>query len=305
MPHLVASVVIPTRNREGHLVRCLDALASQSMTQGSFEVIVVDDGSYRPISLDPRRWERSFTLVVARQENRGPGEARNAGVRIARGGIVAFTDDDCLPDASWLPSLVEAVKANPGALVGGSTVNGLHRSLFAETSQLIVDLAGEHFNTPPRPVTFFASNNLACRRDDFLATGGFDPVMRPAAEDRELCDRWRTGFGQLVGAENARIVHFHRQGFVEFSRIHFRYGRGAFLYKTIRALRGSGSMRADLGFHRSVPGRMWRRRRSFPPLRFAAICLALGWWEIVNAAGFLWQWSARSAVPSSPSEIDG
>lgn len=289
-PRVAVSVVVPTRNRAAQAEACLGALARQSMDHGSFEVVVVDDGSDSPLAFDEGRWSTAFPLTVIRQENSGPAGARNRGVMACRGDIVAFTDDDCRPEPRWLETLVAAVRANADALVGGSTVNGLPESLFAESSQLIIDLVYEHANAIRGSARFFASNNMACRKEAFLAIGGFDPAMRPASEDREFCDRWLGRGATLDWAREATIVHRHTQGLLEFTRLHFRYGRGAHLYKSIRSARRSGTMHDAVRFHAALPALLWRRRKRYPPLRFAAICLALAWWEVVNAAGFAWQW---------------
>lgn len=289
MDHMLASVVIPTRDRPQAIERCLDALAEQSLPPGSFEVIVVDDGSEPPLALDPTRWSSKFELTVIHQGNTGPGGARNRGVAEARGKFLAFTDDDCLPTPSWLESLVAALRANPEAMVGGSTFNGLDDDLFAHASQLIVGLVYGHFNRDPANAHFLASNNIAVRRDRFLASGGFDAAFAsPAAEDREFCDRWRFQKRPLVWDPTARIEHRHAQGLGGFIRLHCRYGQGAYLYQAKRKERASGTMAEDLGFHMRLPIAVCVALSDQPPGRRLRLPSVLVLWQLANAAGFLW-----------------
>lgn len=286
------SVIIPSRNRPDQVVRCLDALAAQAIEPRSFEVIVVDDGSEPRLEIDPARWANVFPLVVIHQRNTGPAGARNRGVAEARGEFLAFTDDDCLPRPTWLAELVAGLRENPEALIGGSTVNGIDDNSFSETSQLIVDMVYGHFNRDPANAYFFASNNFACRRDRFLASGGFDTEFPgAAAEDREFCDRWRLQGRPLLWRTSAVIEHRHRQSLRSFSRLHFRYGQGAFLYQYKRRLRGSGTMADDLGFHRNLPGLARRSLARHRPVQRVVLALNLCLWQAVNAVGFLQAWA--------------
>lgn len=283
------SVIIPTRNRARAVETCLDALAAQTLPAGSFEVIVVDDGSEAPLTLDPKRWAAKFKLKLIPQQNTGPAGARNRGVTEARGEFLAFTDDDCLPTPTWLEKLVAALRENPEALVGGSTFNGLKNDLFAETSQLILEMVYEHFNRDPANAYFFASNNIAVRRDRYLASGGFDADFdSPAAEDREFCDRWRMQRRPLLSESAARIEHRHAQRLRGFLRLHWRYGQGAFLYQTKRKQRASGTMAEDFGFHRNLPKVVWTKIASYPLGQFPQLLVALAIWQIANAFGFFW-----------------
>ena len=106
----VASVVIPPAIAPRALASCLDAFAAQTLPHGSFEVIVVDDGSEPPLALDPAHWAEKFDLKLLRQQNTGPAGARNRGVAEARGEFIAFTDDDCLPTRTWFENLVAAFR---------------------------------------------------------------------------------------------------------------------------------------------------------------------------------------------------
>lgn len=287
----IASVIIPTRNRLQALERCLDALASQTLPTSSFEVIAVDDGSEPALFFEPARWASKFELKLIRQENTGPAGARNRGVFEARGEFLAFTDDDCLPTPTWLEKLVAALREKPTAMVGGSTFNGLKNDLFAETSQLILEMVYEHFNRNPANAYFFASNNIACRTDRYLASGGFDADFdSPAAEDREFCDRWRMQGRPLVWEKNALIEHRHAQSPTAFCRLHFRYGQGAFLYQAKRKERASGTMSQDLGFHRSLPVTVMKK---ISPYGFGVRCRLLAnlsLWQVWNALGFFAEW---------------
>jgi GT2 family glycosyltransferase len=287
MNPLAASVVIPTRNRPKAVARCLDALAEQTLPSGFFEVLAVDDGSEPALSLDPERWASKFELKLIRQNNTGPAGARQRGVAEARGEFLAFTDDDCLPTPTWLEKLVAALRENPEAMIGGSTFNGLKNDLFAETSQLILEMVYEHFNRDPANSYFFASNNIALRRDRYFASGGFDPdFVSPAAEDREFCDRWRMQRRPLLWNKDALIEHRHAQSLFGFCDLHFRYGQGAFLYQAKRNERASGSMAGDMAFHRSLPKVVLKKIRNRSCSEKIAILTSFLIWQVMNTAGF-------------------
>ena len=89
------SIIIPTYNRLPYLKRTLDSIWEQSFTD--FEIIVVDDGSTDG-TVDCLRG-LGGRVKLLRQENRGPGAARNLGIEHARGEYIAFLDSDDL----WFP----------------------------------------------------------------------------------------------------------------------------------------------------------------------------------------------------------
>jgi GT2 family glycosyltransferase len=281
------TVVIPTFRRPERLLACLEALAKQTFRE-PWDIVVVDDGSPQPIAEALGDRPHGLDVRVIRQPNAGPARARNLGVEAARGSLIAFTDDDCRPEPAWLETLVRAGRERDGALVGGTTVNGLPQELYATASQFIVDLVYAHFNADPDRSYFLASNNLLCERARFLELGGFDATFpRAGAEDRDFCDRWRMRAWPIVWRPEARVVHFHSQTVRAFIDLHVRYGRGAYLYQAKRRERQSGTMSDDLGFHRSLVRRLRIRSSRLPDgqgrLR---LFLALGVWQVANALGF-------------------
>lgn len=303
MSHLIASVVIPTRNRPEAVQHCLDALAAQDFPAGDFEVIVVDDGSSTPLEVAPTRWAAQFPLFVIHQTNTGPAGARNRGASEARGEFLAFTDDDCLPTPTWLANLVGALRQNHEALIGGSTFNGLKDDLFAEASQLILELVYEHFNSDPAGAYFFASNNIALRRELYRESGGFDADFpSPAAEDREFCDRWRMQQRPLLWERSALLEHRHHQSMRQFSKLHFRYGKGAFMYQAKRRERSSGTMKEDMGFHRSLLRAAARKMSGRPFSTRARLWMNLLLWQAANAAGFFSTW-CRIILSKKPPKL--
>ena len=283
------SVVIPTYNRPDCIRRCLDALSRQTLWSGTFEVIVVDDGSPRPLELDPAEWAYAFPLCVIRQDNSGPAGARNRGAEAARGKILAFTDDDCLPTPGWLENIIAPLSEQPEALIGGNTFNGLEDDLWAEASQLIITMAYDHFNVDPARARFFTSNNVSCCRDIYQASGGFDVDFVVASEDREFCDRWRMLRRPLLWVQDARLEHRHAQTICKFIHLHFRYGQGAYLYQAKRQERNSGTMGENLAFHRTLFWRVSRKLSTYSMSVRLTITVMIIIWQIANAAGFFWQ----------------
>lgn len=297
----VVSVVIPTYARPAKLIACLEALARQAFAE-PWEVVVVDDGSPEPVEPPCIARPPNLEFRIVRQENAGPAAARNRAVLEARGALVAFTDDDCLPDPAWLETLVRAGRENELALVGGSTFNGLRDDVFATTSQLIIDLVYEHFNADHERSYFLASNNVLCSRARFLELGGFDTAFpRAGAEDREFCDRWRMHGWPLVWRPAALVEHRHGQTLRRFIDLHVRYGRGAYLYQAMRRGRGSGTMQEDLGFHRSLLRRTSAHLGRVPGVtKRAKVLAALGLWQLANAVGFGLEAAAARARRAKP-----
>jgi glycosyltransferase involved in cell wall biosynthesis len=284
----VVTVVIPTYGRPRQLQACLAALAKQTLSE-PWEVVVVDDGSPQSLAGIGTAWADQLDLRVIRQNNAGPAEARNRGVLESQGTLIAFTDDDCLPEPQWLEGLVMAACERPGALVGGTTLNGLGSELFASTSQLIVDLVYAHFNADPMRAYFLASNNIICPKDRFLSLGGFDRSFpRAGAEDRDFCDRWRSAGWPIIWQTNARVHHRHSQTLCSFIALHIRYGRGAYLYQAKRKQRQSGTMQEDLGFHSTLPRRICRHlaEGKGPFLMKLGIVATLTIWQLANTLGF-------------------
>lgn len=261
------SVVVPSYNRPASLHACLASLGRLDYPRPRLEVVVVDDGSPAPVC-QPNAESGDLRVSVVRQENRGPAAARNRGAALATGEIIAFTDDDCCPRPDWIRHLVAALREEPGALVGGRTVNALPGNVFAQTSQDLVSFLYEAFFTDTVPTKaamppFLTANNMAARRDRFLALGGFEESFRfSAAEDRELSERWALQAGPLRLAERAVVEHHHHLGPRRFLRQHFLYGRGAMHLYRQRQRRGRAFTGLEpVSFYRAMLGYPIRQHR--------------------------------------------
>jgi glycosyltransferase involved in cell wall biosynthesis len=247
----VFSVVIPTYERPDALRDCVRALTALDYPLDGFEVIIVDDGGSVPLEPLLRPLAKNLRLKVVRQSNRGPAAARNFGAAHATGDILAFTDDDCAPMPGWLRAFASAHSPTEPALLGGRTVNALRNNPYAGASQLIIDVVYAHYNCHPLDAQFFASNNMAVPADLFRALNGFDTGFR-TSEDRDLCDRWRSRGHRLRYVSEAVIFHAHPLTLRSFWNQHAGYGRGAWLYHTARAQRGTGRFRPDWTFYKAL-----------------------------------------------------
>ena len=96
------SVVIPTWNRARLVCEAVESALSQR--NGQVEVIVVDDGSTDDTANILTRNFGSRIHLLRQPSRRGVGAARNAGIRLANGELVAFLDSDDL----WLPGKLDA-----------------------------------------------------------------------------------------------------------------------------------------------------------------------------------------------------
>src|SRR3989344_1482686 len=132
------SVVIPTYNRKLLLRKILYSLGSQSFLSDKFEVIICDDGSSDGTKDVVNNLKMKLPHVVYHpQNNKGQATARNAGIKLAKGALIAFTDDDCLPHKNWLYALHRCFQEHPEAVgVEGKTIT-LGTEVTPLTSQIV------------------------------------------------------------------------------------------------------------------------------------------------------------------------
>lgn len=113
------SVIIPVFNDGDRLRLCLAALAEQTYSRSRFDIIVVDNGS-NDLELIKALVTNHDNVTLAVEPMPGSYAARNRGLALAKGEVIAFTDADCIPAADWLERGVARLRQEPncGQVVG-------------------------------------------------------------------------------------------------------------------------------------------------------------------------------------------
>jgi len=299
----VFSIIIPTYNRPGQLADCLEALAQLDYPPDRFEVLVVDDGGAVSPASVVDRFQQCLAIRLIRQANAGPGSARNTGAKNAKGQILAFTDDDCLPQSDWLRTLaMRFLSASDSVFVGGHVVNLLVNNRYAVASQLIVDMGHAYHNNDPERARFFTANNLAIPADRFRELGGFDVTFgTTASEDRDICGRWLHRGYRMIFASEAVVGHAHRLTWRSFFWQHFNYGRGAVRLQRARKRQGWEIFSPDLNYYR----RLLQAPFLQLPLQQATMLAGLLFLsQAFSAIGMVSEWlRQRPEQTSSPIEV--
>jgi len=201
-PRLRASVVVPTCGRADLLNRCLAALTAQTLRGPDVEILVVDDAPSPATRGVVGQWTEKMALrgldviYVANHGRHGPAAARNCGWRAARGDIIAFTDDDTVPDANWLRNGLSAFGPEVDALRGGVTMP-------LPDTPTDYEKDASHLETAE-----FVTANCFCRKEVLRALGGFDEQFRLAwREDSDFHFRLLAHGFRIGHAPQALVVH--------------------------------------------------------------------------------------------------
>src|SRR6266566_1525726 len=212
------SVVVCSHNGARTIRDSLEGL--RRLEYPDYEVIVVDDGS----TDDTAAIAGQCDVRLIRTTNRGLSSARNTGLAVATGEIVAYLDDDAYPDPHWLTYLAATFLSTSQVGVGGPNIAPAGDGPIAEcvarapggpVHVLVTDREAEHI----------PGCNMAFRTAYLEAVGGFDPRFRTAGDDVDVC--WRLqDRGWTLGFHPAAVVWHHRRNSVRtYWRQQIGYGR--------------------------------------------------------------------------------
>lgn len=283
-----ASVVIPTLDRPGELLSCLQALSVEFPRDA--EVIVVSDGGDRNQLPELGGFRETLNLKLLNVDHGGPAHARNEGLRRVSSPVVLFLDDDCLPQRGWLKYMIEAVSVSPPVGVGGSTLNGLPDNIYSSAAQLVLDLLERDQQEQGYEPPFFPSNNLAFPTAALQAMGGFNSQFL-TSEDRELCRRWLQAGHALTKSPHAVILHSPKLNLARYWRKFRSYGAGAARFHGASAEQWGKN---SVAFHFRVPALAVREMAARGLRRRPTLLALLVLWEVANLAGFIGEkWRKR------------
>jgi len=271
--NVTLSMVVLTRNRRESLKRCLSSLFAQTFPKGRLEIIIIDDGSsdgtgraVEPLLRDHDRLRYHFQI------HRGVAAARNEGLKLARGGVVAFLADDYLLPPDYARRVMSFFKDNPAAEVVRSRIvtnalgfigrviqfydNTNFRSRLSlpgeeQTARGLYLLRTFFKRLPPEPDAVTIRHNLeasgaaAFQRSVFSKVGVFDERLA-RGEDTELTDRLNRAAIAVHYDPHLIIRHVREYSLGHFLVARFTSGMSRYDYVRHGADSRSGSERESV-----------------------------------------------------------
>lgn len=198
----VVSVIIPAYNRAWSIKRAIDSVMAQTFSD--FELIVVDDGSTDNTKEILNSYKKEIHIIT--QENLGASAARNAGIKKAKGNMIAFLDSD----DEWLDRKLEAqmdfFEQNPLYKICQTVERWIRYGKFVNIPDIHKKTGGELFGQSLKKCMITCSS-VMMRRELLEEVGLFNESL-PACEDYDL---W------------LRITHKYPVGLIEREHL-IRYG---------------------------------------------------------------------------------
>jgi glycosyltransferase involved in cell wall biosynthesis len=235
------TVIVPALNASDVIGTCLAAALNQSYPADAFEVIVADNGSTdhtcRVVDGFTREAPGRVRLVVERTV-RSSYAARNQALSSARGGIIAFTDADCVPSPVWLEHGVRALQAQGSGGVAGRVVFTFRRGI---PNPLEYWDAASHLRQRyyVESLHFGATANLLIEAGVFRRVGLFRSDL-VSGGDHEFGRRLRVAGERLTYCHDAVVMHPARATLAETFEKAARLGRA---HASLHALGIFGSRR--------------------------------------------------------------
>ena len=216
---LKVSIIIPTHERCESVKRALRALSNQTFPNDAYEVIISIDGSKDCTSEMVNNFKSQFALISIWKPNSGRASARNTGIRIAKGDILIFIDDDMEPSPDFIEAHYSYHKTGSKNFVIGAA------PIFCdENSTLLEKYMARGFNSfldnclanPNYKIRLddIYGGNFSIRRDLLLEAGEFDESFKLYGyEDTELAYRLIKKGIKVIYSSKAVCINHHDENF--------------------------------------------------------------------------------------------
>ncbi len=221
------SVIVPVFNDAPRLRLCLAALGQQTYDADSYEVIVVNNGSAPSAQIPETIAEFSDFAVYAFEALPGAYVARNKGLSVAKGSILAFTDADCIPAADWLEKGVARLIAEPSCGLVAGRIDLFFKGDRANPIELYESVTAFPQERLLAQAHGAATANVFTFRTVIDKVGTFNSELRSQG-DLEWGQRVFAAGYQQVYAHDVCVAHPARHTFKQLRKRTVRLAGGAF-----------------------------------------------------------------------------
>jgi GT2 family glycosyltransferase len=216
------SVIIPTYNDWDCLSLCLEALSKQSYPNELFEIIVINN---MPGSKPPENYKLPDNCILIDENKPGSYASRNAGIRISKGKIMAFTDADCIPDKDWIKNARTYMLAHPNIGRIAGKIELFYRSSKLVNVELYEKVYAFNQELYVKNDATAVTANLFTYRSSFDKVGFFDENLMSGG-DYEWSVRAQKGGILIRYLDNATVKHPARYHLGELLKKAKRVGGG-------------------------------------------------------------------------------
>lgn len=226
---MFVSVIIPTFHDWCRLKNCLLALENQAYPNSKFEVIIVNND---PSDLPPKDLSLEKNVTLISESRSGSYAARNAGLKIAKGDILGFTDSDCIPDKNWIGNAVAVFNKSPEVLRIGGKIEIFSTNVKIKNVELYDFL----FAFPQAhycKAGFAVTGNMFSRKNVFLEIGLFNENLKSGG-DSEWGRRAQKKGCTIVYGETVLVNHPARDTLKELKKKAKRVGEGLTNFEGVR-----------------------------------------------------------------------
>ncbi len=226
MESLKYSIIVATYNRKDELQELLASAELLNFPRSAFEIVIVDDGSTDGTEQYIDDYTSELSLVYLKQKNQGPGEARNYGMRQARGTYYIFIDSDCMFPVDYLDIIDKAVTQHEYEAFGGPDTYHPDFSDFLKainyTMTSFLGSGGTRGSATSVTKYYPRSFNMGIHRKIFADIGGMNRLRH--GQDMDLSMRIYAA-GYKVGLiPDAYVYHKRRTSLKRFFKQIFNWG---------------------------------------------------------------------------------
>ncbi len=225
LPPPFISIIVPAYNRADEIEEFLSSFERQ--TAKNFEVIVVDDGSTDDTKEVVELHKLNFVFHYLFQQNKGPGAARNLGMKNANGDIFVFIDSDCTVPENYIENLTRNLKNDDFDAFGGPDT--CHKSFspflkainYSMTS--FIGTGGTRGSEGKQLAKYYPrSFNMGIKREVYEKIGGMNSLRH--GQDMDFSNRiYNAGF-KVKFLSDVPVYHKRRTNLKKFFKQIFNWG---------------------------------------------------------------------------------